>query len=88
MPSTVLTNLDLERVVETSDEWIQRRTGIKERRVLAQGELLADHAVQASLKALEMGGIKAEELDMVIMATSSPDDIFGSACQVRSGRGV
>lgn len=82
VPATVLSNVDLEGIVDTSDEWIQQRTGIKQRRVLGKGELLADHAVEASLKALEMGGVKAEELDMVILGTSSPDDIFGSACQV------
>lgn len=83
VPETVLTNADLEKLVETSDDWIRRRTGIKERRVLGSGELLGDHAHRAAAHALEMADVEAEGLDLVIMATSSPDDIFGNACQVR-----
>lgn len=82
VPETVVTNFDLEKIVETSDEWITQRTGIRQRHVLRADEKLADHAVKASLKALEMGGGNPIDVDCVILATSSPDDIFGSACQV------
>ncbi|GMH45208.1 hypothetical protein BSKO_13165 [Bryopsis sp. KO-2023] len=88
VPETVLTNADLERIVETSDEWITRRTGIRQRHVLSDGELLADHATTASERALEMAGVSAEDLDLIIMGTSSPDDIFGSACQVQNRVGA
>lgn len=82
VPSTVLSNADLERFVETSDEWITSRTGIKRRHVLAEGESMALHAAEACKKALEMAGVAAEDVDIVLMATSTPDDAFGSACQV------
>ena len=83
MPETVLTNFDLEKIVETSDEWITQRTGIRKRCVLGKGEKLADHATKASLRAIEMSGINSMDIDCVLFATSSADDIFGSACQVR-----
>lgn len=87
-PSTVLSNADLEKFVETSDEWIASRTGIRRRHVLADGENMAGHAAAACKKALEMAGVAAEDVSIVLMATSTPDDAFGSACQVRrpSGR--
>ena len=83
VPATFLTNTDLERLVDTSDEWITSRTGIKKRHILGKGETLAQHAVAASKKALEMAGVAAADIDLVLFATSSPDDVFGSACQVR-----
>lgn len=82
VPASVLTNADLEQLVETNDEWIASRTGIRERHILAEGELLADHAAIAAQRAMEMAGVSPEEIDLVLLATSSPDDIFGSACQV------
>lgn len=84
VPSTVLSNADLEKFVETNDEWISSRTGIKRRHVLAEGENMAGHAAAACNKALEMAGIAAEDVNIVVMATSTPDDAFGSACQVRT----
>ena len=81
-PETVVTNFDLEKIVDTTDAWISQRTGILQRRVLASHEKLSDHAAQASLRALEMGRIDATDVDCILLATSSPDDIFGSACQV------
>lgn len=82
VPSTVLSNTDLEKFVETNDEWIQTRTGIKRRHILAEGETMSQHAAQACMKALEMAGIAAEDVDIVMLSTSTPDDTFGSACQV------
>jgi 3-oxoacyl-[acyl-carrier-protein] synthase-3 len=82
VPATVLSNTDLEKFVETNDEWISTRTGIKRRHVLADGESMAGHAAEACKKALEMANVAAADVNMVIMATSTPDDAFGSACQV------
>ena len=78
----MLSNDDLAHIVETNDEWISARTGIKRRHVLSQGEHLIDYAIESARKALEMSGTAASEVDMVLLATSSPDDIFGSATQV------
>lgn len=88
VPEKCLTNEDLERLVETSDEWITTRTGIKKRHILGEGETLAQHAAIASQRALEMAGVDALEVDLVIMATSSPDDLFGSACAVQAEIGA
>lgn len=82
VPATVLSNDDLSDMVETNDEWIATRTGIRNRHVLAAGETLTDHAVSSAKNALEMAGLAAEDVDMVLLATSSPDDVFGSATQV------
>ena len=78
-PETVITNSDLEAVVETSDEWIQSRTGIAQRRVILHGETLRSLQVQAAKNALEMAGVEPSEIDVVICATSSADDMFGDA---------
>ncbi|KAL4457358.1 hypothetical protein ABPG75_012223 [Micractinium tetrahymenae] len=88
VPEKFLTNDDLAQLVDTSDEWITTRTGIKKRHILAEGESLGDHAAAASLRALEMAGVAAEEVDLVIMATSSPDDLFGSATSVQAAIGA
>jgi 3-oxoacyl-[acyl-carrier-protein] synthase-3 len=92
-PKTVVTNVDMESVVETSDEWIRTRTGISQRRVLqhangeAQPETLRSLAVEAARNALDMAGVDAESLDLVICATSSPDDMFGDAPSIASELG-
>lgn len=86
-PKTVITNVDLEKVVETSDEWIKTRTGISERRVLQQGESLRALQVEAAKKALEMAKVDAAEIDVVICATSSPEDMFGDAPSVAAELG-
>lgn len=81
VPPKVVTNKDLEALMETSDEWIQQRSGIKERRVAAEGVGPSDLAVEATKHALQMAGRKAAEIDMIIFATLSPDYYFpGSAC--------
>lgn len=72
-PEKVLTNQDLEKLVETSDAWITERTGIKERRMAADGELTSDMAYKASVRALEMANTRPEDLDLIIVGTISPD---------------
>ncbi|KAL3131473.1 hypothetical protein ABBQ38_007780 [Trebouxia sp. C0009 RCD-2024] len=84
VPEAVLSNKDLEQLVETNDEWIATRTGIRKRHILGKHETLSDHAAKASQQALDMAGIAAEDVDLIILATSSPDDLFGSACKVQS----
>jgi 3-oxoacyl-[acyl-carrier-protein] synthase-3 len=76
VPERVLTNADLERMVETSDEWITERTGIKERRIAADGEAASDMALPAARQALERAGVEAEDVDVVLVATSTPDMLF------------
>jgi len=90
VPKTRITNVDLEKVVETSDEWIQTRTGIASRHLLAQehpAESVHTLAVRASMQALGMAGLKATDLDMVICCTSTPDDLFGAAPRIASELG-
>lgn len=73
VPERVLTNFDLEKMVETSDEWITTRTGIKERRIAAAEEATSDWAVKAGEKALADAGVSPEDIDLVIVATATPD---------------
>jgi len=87
VPSGVVTNTDLERLVETSDDWIAARTGIRQRHVLGPGESLASLSADACRQALDMSGVSPEDVDMVLMCTSSPDDAFGSACAVQDALG-
>jgi len=85
VPDKVLTNLDLEKMVDTTDEWITTRTGIKERRIAAEGEYTSTFATRAAEKALEMAGVKAEELDLIIVATITADFPFpATACLVQN----
>lgn len=81
LPEKVINNFDLEKMVDTSDEWIIERTGIKERRIALEDEATSDLCYHASLRALEMAQIKPEEIDLLIVATSTPDTIYPStAC--------
>jgi 3-oxoacyl-[acyl-carrier-protein] synthase-3 len=73
VPERILSNADLEKMVETSDEWIVSRTGIKERRIRSDDENASDLSVNSARKALDMAGVKPEELDLIIVACSSPD---------------
>lgn len=73
VPSNVVTNADLERTLDTSDEWIVTRTGIRERRIVSEGETTSQMAVAAAREALDMAGIHARDLGLIIVATSSPD---------------
>jgi 3-oxoacyl-[acyl-carrier-protein] synthase-3 len=89
LPEKVLTNRDLEGLVDTSDEWIVARTGIRERHVAAEGEMASDMGLQAARGALEAAGIPAQELGLVIFATTTPDMIFPStACILQEKLGV
>ena len=81
LPEKILTNADLEKMVETSDEWIRERTGIEQRHIVLDGQTTCDLAEQATLKALEMAGMDATQIDLIIIATTTPDKTFPStAC--------
>ena len=85
LPEKILTNQDLEKSLDTSDAWITARTGIRERRIAAEGESASTMAAKAGKQALEAGGIGPEDVDMIIVATSSPDVLFPStACFVQN----
>ena len=89
LPEKILTNADLAAVVDTSDEWIQQRTGICQRHIAADDETTSDLALQASRRALEMAGISADKLDLIIVATTTPDMVFpGTACILQSKLGA
>jgi len=89
VPEKRLTNEDLEGMVETSDEWISKRTGIKERRVKADDEATSDLAINASREALEDAGVAASELDAIIVATCTPDHLFpATACLLQNALGA
>ncbi|QIR76250.1 ketoacyl-ACP synthase III [Sulfurospirillum diekertiae] len=89
-PSRVLSNLDLEKMVETSDEWIEKRTGIKERRIASVEEATSDLGVKAAEKAIERAGITKEEIDLIICATLSPDYFCmpSTACVIAGKLGI
>lgn len=82
-PNRVISNDDLSKIVDTSDEWISVRTGIRNRRVLSDGETVTTLAVDSAKKALEMATVEPEDVDLILLCTSSPDDLFGSAPQVQ-----
>src|SRR5437588_5035413 len=73
VPARILTNAELEKMVETSDDWITTRTGIKERRMAAQDEFTSDLAAKAAQRAMDQAGITAEQIDLIIVATITPD---------------
>ncbi len=84
VPERILTNAELEKMVETSDDWITTRTGIKERRIAAEGEHTSHMATKAAERAIEQAGITAAEIDLIIVATVTPDTFFPStACHVQ-----
>jgi len=84
LPEKVVTNKDLEKSVDTSDEWIRERTGIKRRHVAADGETTSDLALAAAHNALEMAGIGVEDIDLIVVATTTPDKVFPStACIIQ-----
>jgi 3-oxoacyl-[acyl-carrier-protein] synthase-3 len=89
LPARVLTNYDLEKMVETSHDWIFSRSGIAERRFAADDEMTSDLALQASRKAIEAAGISADEIDLIIVATTTPDMPFPStACILQDKLGI
>jgi 3-oxoacyl-[acyl-carrier-protein] synthase-3 len=89
LPDRIVTNRELEATVDTSDEWIVGRTGIRQRHIAAEGEFVSDLALQACRKALESAGRGPEDVDLIIVATSTPDMVFpSSACLLQAKLGV
>jgi 3-oxoacyl-[acyl-carrier-protein] synthase III len=89
LPSRVLTNADLARQIDTSDDWIVQRTGIRERRIAAPGELTSDLALAAARQALAAANVDAASVDLIILATSTPDNTFpATAVSVQAGLGI
>lgn len=86
LPDRVLTNADLEAMVETSDEWIATRTGIRERRVAADDQASSDLAVEAGRAALASAGLSAEDIDLLVVGTGSPDYVFPSTAAVAQAK--
>ena len=79
LPAKVLTNDDLARMVDTSDEWIQQRVGIKQRHIAAEGEFTSDLATAAARRALDSAGLTPDDIDLIVVATTTPDYTFPSA---------
>ncbi|MGD2055052.1 MAG: beta-ketoacyl-ACP synthase III [Gammaproteobacteria bacterium] len=89
LPEKILTNQDLEKMVDTSDEWIRDRTGISERHIAADNEFTVDLAEQAAREAIDAAGIAVEDIDLVIVATTTPDRVFPStACLLQQRLGI
>ena len=89
LPGKVLSNFDLEKIVDTTDEWIVSRSGIHERHIASDAEMTSDLALQASLRAIAMAGISADEIDLIIVATTTPDKTFPStACILQDKLGI
>ena len=87
-PASVLTNDHLAQMVDTSDEWISTRTGMKNRHIASPGESLSQLSATAAKNAIAMAGISPTEIDLIILATSTPDDLFGSACRIQGAIGA
>ena len=89
LPEKILTNQDLEKMVETNSDWIVERTGIKERRIAAEGQLTSDLATKAAEKAIFKAGLKIEDIDLIVLATTTPDNTFPStAVMVQQKLGI
>jgi 3-oxoacyl-[acyl-carrier-protein] synthase-3 len=89
LPEKILTNRDLEKLVDTSDEWIYSRTGIRQRHVAAENESASDLALAASRRALDAAGITPQDIDLIIVATTTPDMVFPStACLLQAKLGI
>lgn len=89
LPEKVLTNKDLEATMDTSDEWIRERTGIKRRHIAADGETTSDMAVVAARRAMEAAGVGADDIDLIVLGTTTPDKVFPStACIVQRKLGI
>lgn len=87
-PVTCLDNVELSQIVDTSDEWITTRTGIRNRHLAAPADTVQAIATQASHQALAMAGVAPADVDLIILATSTPDDLFGTACQIQAALGA
>jgi 3-oxoacyl-[acyl-carrier-protein] synthase-3 len=89
LPARIMSNADLARMVDTSDEWIMERTGIRERRIAAEKETTGDLAIHAARDALEQSGVSASEVDLIIVATTTPDNTFpATAVKVQDALGI
>ena len=89
LPEQVVTNADLAKKMDTSDEWIQQRTGIRQRHIAADGELTSHLAIKASARALAHAGLKASDLDLIVLATATPDETFpATATRVQAELGM
>jgi 3-oxoacyl-[acyl-carrier-protein] synthase-3 len=89
LPAHILTNADLEKLIETNDQWIVERTGIRERHIAAEGEFTSDLAIQAARAALDVAGLAVDDIDLLLVATTTPDLVFPStACIVQSKLGM
>ncbi|MCU0935131.1 MAG: ketoacyl-ACP synthase III [Gammaproteobacteria bacterium] len=89
LPERVLTNAELERMVDTSDEWIRTRTGIRERRIADPGETTCDLAERAARAAMQAAGVEPSDIDLIVVATTTPDKVFPStACLLQARLGV
>ena len=89
LPEKILTNIELESIVDTSDEWIQTRTGIAQRHIAADDQMASDLALAASRRALDAANLKAQDIDLIILATTTPDMIFPStACILQEKLGI
>uniref|UniRef100_C0L7E3 beta-ketoacyl-[acyl-carrier-protein] synthase III n=1 Tax=Annona cherimola TaxID=49314 RepID=C0L7E3_ANNCH len=87
LPKILISNDDLAQIVDTSDEWISVRTGIRSRRILSEDETLTGLSVDASRKALEMAQVDPNDVDLILLCTSTPDDLFGSGPQIQKELG-
>ncbi|HCU54050.1 MAG TPA: 3-oxoacyl-ACP synthase [Gammaproteobacteria bacterium] len=89
LPDKILTNHDLEKMVDTTDQWIVERTGIRERHIAADGETTCDLAEQAARRAIEAAGLKPDDIDLIVVGTTTPDRVFPStACLLQDRLGI
>jgi len=89
LPEKVVSNKDLEKIMDTSDEWIQERTGIKRRHIAGEGQTTGSMGLEAAKRAMEMAGVGADEIDLIILGTATPDKVFPStACIVQRRLGA
>ncbi len=89
LPARIVTNAELAAKVDTSDEWIVQRTGIRQRHIAAEGEVTSDLAVAAAQRALDHAGVKASEIDLIVLATATPDNTFpATATKVQARLGM
>ena len=86
LPDRVLTNAELEKTVDTTDQWIQARTGIRKRHIAAEGEFTGDLAERAARQAMDAAGLDAGDIDLIVLATTTPDKIFPSTACLLQGR--
>jgi 3-oxoacyl-[acyl-carrier-protein] synthase-3 len=89
LPERILTNAELERSIDTTDEWIFTRTGIRERHIVAEGQYTSDMALEAAKKAIEAANIHIQSIDLIVLATTTPDRTFPStACLLQQKLGI